>query len=286
VPHCAATRDLGTGQTACARQWVEPFNPSVKPVEGAECFGYVLHLHQLNRWSCGMAEGEAPGTLWSIEKAIDHVHRIEGYELEQELYRLVLRDETLQIAARPAAEEPRRYPSQHSVDGLLIALRDGYVRATGRRSTIRCNDCADGRNVWRLHATDPTLITTDEWRAGEFDADELVLTGPSWQYIHIQVPDFMVKAIWPDWPEGDAEPADPRLEAPSYSTPYLELDAGGDPAFRADGPSPGEERGSLGLVQDAADRRRTGLQEPRRRYGHTDPLAFRATWRGEAGARP
>jgi hypothetical protein len=47
-----------------------------------------------------MAEGEAPGTLWSIEKAIDHVHRIEGYELEQELYRLVLRDETLQIAAR------------------------------------------------------------------------------------------------------------------------------------------------------------------------------------------
>jgi hypothetical protein len=48
-----------------------------------------------------MAEGEAPGTLWSIETAIEHVHRIEGYELEQELYRLVLRDETLQIAARP-----------------------------------------------------------------------------------------------------------------------------------------------------------------------------------------
>jgi hypothetical protein len=85
------------------------------------------------------------------------------------------------------------------------------------------NDCMDGRNVWRLHAVDPTLITTDEWRAGEFDADELALTGPSWQYIHIQVPDFMVKAIWPDWPEGDAEPADPRLEAPSYSTPYLHL---------------------------------------------------------------
>jgi hypothetical protein len=78
-----------------------------------------------------MAEGEAPGTLWSIETAIEHVHRIEGYELEQELYRLVLRDETLQIAARPPAEEPRRYPSQRSIDGLLIALRDGYVRATG-----------------------------------------------------------------------------------------------------------------------------------------------------------
>lgn len=170
-----------------------------------------------------MAEGEAPGTLWSMATAIEHVHRIEGYELEQEFYRLVLRDETLQIAARPAAEEPRRYPSQRSVDGLLVALRDGYVRATGCRSTIRRNGCADGRNIWRLHATDPSLITTDEWRAGEFDADELVLTGPSWQYIHIQVPDFMVRAIWPDWPEGDEERADPRLDAPSYTTPYLEL---------------------------------------------------------------
>ena len=33
----------------------------------------------------------------------------------------------------------------------------------------------------------------------------------------------MVKAIWPDWPEGDAEPAVPQLDAPSYTTPYLEL---------------------------------------------------------------
>jgi len=170
-----------------------------------------------------MAEGEAPGTLWSIETAIEHVHRIEGYELEQELYRLVLRDETLQIAVRPAAEEPRRYPSQHSVDGLLIALRDGYVRATGRRSTIRCNGCADGRNVWRLHATDPTLITTDEWRAGEFDADELVLTGPSWQYIHIQVPDFMVKSIWPEWPLCLGAGSPKEQPASSYTTPYLQL---------------------------------------------------------------
>lgn len=170
-----------------------------------------------------MSEGEALGAVWSLATAIEHVHRIEGYELEQELYRALLGDATLQIAARPPAEEPRRYPSQRSVDGLLIALRDGYVRATGRRSTFRSNGCPDGHNGWRLHATDPMLITTDEWRAGEFDADELVLTGPSWQYIHIQVPDFMVRAIWPDWPEGDAVPAVPHFDAPSYTTPYLEL---------------------------------------------------------------
>ena len=175
--------------------------------------------------SVGLRHGRrgGSGALGTIETAMEHVHRIEGYALEQELYRVVFCDETLQIGARPAAEEPRRYPSQSSIDSFLIALRDGYVRATGRRSTIRRNDCEDDRNVWRLHVVDPTLITTDEWRAGEFDSNELMLTGPSWQYIHIQVPEFMVKAIWPDWPEGDDEPAIFHLDAPDYTTPYLEL---------------------------------------------------------------
>ena len=91
-----------------------------------------------------MAEGEAPGTLWSMATAIEHVHRIEGYELEQELYRLVLRDETLQIAARPRAEEPRRYPSQRSVDGLLIALRDGICACNGPAIHDQAQGCADG----------------------------------------------------------------------------------------------------------------------------------------------
>ncbi|MCC6008872.1 MAG: hypothetical protein JJU40_14520 [Rhodobacteraceae bacterium] len=132
-------------------------------------------------------------------------------------------DETIQIAARPPAEEPRLYPSQKSVDSLLLALRDGYVRATGRRSTTRGHGYDDGQDAWRLHATDPTLITTDEWRTGEFDTDALVLTGPSWQYIQMQVPDFMVKAIWPDWPEGDETPTVPHLAATAYTTPYLGL---------------------------------------------------------------
>lgn len=170
-----------------------------------------------------MAGGELPGTLWSIETAIEHVHRIEGYAFEEELYRLVLRDETLQIAARPPADEPRRSPTQQSIERLLIALRDGYVRATGRRSMDQVKYLENGHTVWRLHAADPSLITTDEWRAGEFDACEIALTGPSWQYIHIQVPDFMVKALWPDWPEADAEATNPQHDEIGYTTPYLEL---------------------------------------------------------------
>ena len=171
-----------------------------------------------------MSEGEGLGTTWCLATAIDYVHRIESYELEQELYRAVLGDETLQIAARPPAEEVRRYPTQRSVDGLLLALRDGYVRATGRRSTTRREGGADEKNGWRLHATDPTLITTDEWRSGEFDADALVLTGQSWQYIQMQVPDFMVKAIWPEWPLCvGTGPQEEHPASSSYTTPYLQL---------------------------------------------------------------
>lgn len=170
-----------------------------------------------------MSEGEGLGETWCLATAIDYVHRIEGYELEQEFYRAAFDDETLQIAARPPVEEVRRYPSQRSIDGLLLALRDGYVRATGRRSTTRREGGADAKNGWRLHATDPTLITTEEWRAGEFDADALVLTGQSWQYTQMQVPDFMVKAIWPEWPLCLGAGSQKEQPASSYTTPYLHL---------------------------------------------------------------
>ena len=170
-----------------------------------------------------MSEREGLGTTWCLATTIEHIDRIETYEFEQEFYRVVFGDETIELAARPPAEEPRRYPSERSVDGLLLALRDGYVRATGRLSITRREGSADVDKMWRLHATDPTLITTGEWRAGAFDADTLVLTGPSWQYIHIQVPDFMVQAIWPDWPESDTAPSVSHPPATDYTTPYLDL---------------------------------------------------------------
>ena len=170
-----------------------------------------------------MSEGEGLGTIWCLATAIEHVNRIEAYELEQELYRSVLGDENLLLAARSPAEEHRRYPSRRSIDGLLLALRDGYIRATGRRSTTWRKDYAGGQGGWGLHATDPTLINTDEWRTGEFEADALVLTGPSWQYIQMQVPDFMVKAIWPDWPESDPLAEVHQAVATPYSPPYLQL---------------------------------------------------------------
>jgi len=104
-----------------------------------------------------------------------------------------------------------------------LALRDGYIRATGRLSTTQAL-FPDPRAIgsWRLHASDPSLITTTEWRVGEFDFSRWELNGPSWQYIQIEVPEFMVKAIWPDYIHETVRPAQSAADV-IYTTPYLDL---------------------------------------------------------------
>ena len=172
-----------------------------------------------------MANGGGLGAAWCLATAIEHIERIEAYEREQDFYRIVYDDETIELGAYPSVDGIARSPSLtlSAIDGLLLALRDGYVRATGRRSTTKGSCATVGVETWRLHATDPSLITTDEWRSGDFDSGRLVLTGLPWQYIQIEVPDFMVKAIWPNWPECDAPRPSLEHAASDYTTPYLEL---------------------------------------------------------------
>ncbi|MDP2739169.1 MAG: hypothetical protein Q8O82_10845 [Pseudorhodobacter sp.] len=166
------------------------------------------------------------GTTWCLATTIEHIERIEACEREREFYRVIFNDETIELGARPAPDGPdglERSPTQRSIDGLLLALRDGYVRATGRRSTTKRPCLTSDTRQWRLHSTDPTLISTDEWRLGELDVDALELTGSTWQYIQIEVPDFMVKAIWPDWPPCDVPATASEASPSAYNTPYLEL---------------------------------------------------------------
>jgi hypothetical protein len=165
-------------------------------------------------------------TTSCLATAIEHIACIEAYEDERAFYRLILNNETIELGARPDPDGPdwlERSPAQKSIDGLLLALRDGYVRATGRRSTTKRPCLTSDTDTWRLHSTDRTLITTDEWRSGELHVDTLALTGSTWQFIQIEVPDFMVKAIWPDWPPCDVPATASEASASAYSTPYLAL---------------------------------------------------------------
>jgi hypothetical protein len=162
------------------------------------------------------------GTSWTSRTALAHIEQIEAHDHALRLCRALSGDDALEVKELPLTEEMLRTVRRKAIDGFLLALRDGYVRATGRRSNTRGFLPRSDLEAWRLHATDPTLITTEEWREGEYGVLEDSLTGPAWQYIQIEVPDFMVKAIWPENVPEVMSPEPNGKDVP-YSTPYLEL---------------------------------------------------------------
>ena len=163
------------------------------------------------------------GSSWSISVALSHVERVELEDHARSLHRAILGDDRPLPGTLELTNEAARAVRRSARDGLLMALRDGYVRATGRLSTTATLFPEPGTSrKWRLHSSDPSLIITTEWRAGEFDFSRGELSGPSWHYIQIEVPDFMVKAIWPEYVPEPAQPAQEVMAVP-YTTPYLEL---------------------------------------------------------------
>ncbi len=164
------------------------------------------------------------GLSWSLSVAFAHIEGIELRDHTKSLNRAFLGDDhpvpdAIELTAASARKVRRR-----ARDGMLMALRDGYIRATGRLSTTAALYVEPAtEHSWHLHSSDPSLITTTEWRDGAFNFSRWELTGPSWQYIQIEVPEFMVKAIWPDWPESDPLAEVHQAVATPYSPPYLQL---------------------------------------------------------------
>ncbi len=163
------------------------------------------------------------GSLWSVSVALAHVERVEIHDRARSFHRALLGDDQPLPEVLELTQEAERNARRGARDGLLMALRDGYIRATGRLSTTPGFMPRNESEAWRLHASDATLITTDEWRSGEFNFSRWELTGQAWQYIQIEVPDFMVKAIWPDWPECEAPRSHEEQFTSAYTTPYLQL---------------------------------------------------------------
>ena len=163
-------------------------------------------------------------TLWSFSTALAHVERVTVTERARSWQRGILGDHaTVRVAVSDLPGSVVKMARRGARDGLLIALRDGYLRATGRRSNtpaLFAASASDGQ--WRLHATDPGLITTTEWREGEFNFTRGALTSPAWDYIDIEVPAFMVMTVWPEFVPEAAWPAQDDRTA-TYTTPYLDL---------------------------------------------------------------
>ena len=162
-------------------------------------------------------------TLWSFPTALAYVKEVAVAERAQTWWKHFLGKEApFDIDASQLPQSMVSTAERKAKDELLIALRDGYVRATGRRSTTPALFSASTDGRWRLHSTDPALVTTTEWRDGKFDFLRFALTSSSWEYIDIRMPCFMVKAIWPDVVHETATPAGNTPEA-LYTTPYLDL---------------------------------------------------------------
>ncbi len=163
-------------------------------------------------------------TLWSCEEALRHIERVVLARRSRKWLTVMSGDAT------PVPIKDSELPGhlisaarRDACDEFLVALRDGYLRASGRVSTtpqfFPPSSLGPG---WRLHRMDPSLITTVEWREGEFAFAKYTLTGSAWQYIDIEIPAFMVMAIWRETPDEAAAP-DPSLSDTPYTTPYLAL---------------------------------------------------------------
>lgn len=104
---------------------------------------------------------------------------------------------------------------------LRQALRQGYLHAQGRLSRDRNPNFPelDGAE-WIFHSQQPVWIVPEHWISGYYHPAESSfherLELADGEYIDIQIPRFMVEAIWTPPPPKALEPTD-------YTTPYIDL---------------------------------------------------------------
>jgi hypothetical protein len=104
---------------------------------------------------------------------------------------------------------------------LLVTLRDGDLHATGRYSDTPPPRWESGGRRWMMHSGRDAQILTEHWRGGQYSWNQDSLDLPDGQYIDIQVPRFMIVAIWPPRPKH--EERDSAGPSARYTTPYLDL---------------------------------------------------------------
>jgi len=106
---------------------------------------------------------------------------------------------------------------------LLVTLRDGDLHATGRHSETLTPPWESDMRRWMMHSGRHTQILTEQWRGGTYDWDKDSLTLLDGEFIDIEIPRFMVVAIWPRRAEPEPDPIPGTGSPATYTTPYLDL---------------------------------------------------------------
>jgi hypothetical protein len=121
------------------------------------------------------------------------------------------------------ASQHRSADAHRAREQLLVMLRDGDLHATGRYSDTPAApwEAPHPGRQWMMHSGRHSQILTEQWRGGRYRWDHDSLDLFDGQFIEIQVPRFMVMALWP----AEAESVNHAAvgSAGTYTTPYLDL---------------------------------------------------------------
>lgn len=160
-------------------------------------------------------------STWSLNQAYKHICRICRVRYEATTSEKVELD--IGKILSPTAPGTSRWQTIN-LDGqrqLWQALRQGSLHAQGRLSNNR-NPVFPDRDAreWIFHSSQLGWIPPEHWIGGVLHMDDGSLPErlelQDGEYIDIQIPRFMVEAIWTMPPPKLVEPTE-------YTTPYLEL---------------------------------------------------------------
>ena len=160
-------------------------------------------------------------TAWPLNQTYQHICRICRARYEAATGEKVELDVRKALLGAEAGTSKWQNINLDASRQLWQALRQGSVHAQGRYSNSR-NPVFPDRDAreWIFHSSQLVWIPPEHWISGVLHVDDGSLPErlelQDGEYIDIQMPRFMVAAIWTLPPLRPIEPTD-------YTTPYLEL---------------------------------------------------------------
>jgi hypothetical protein len=156
-------------------------------------------------------------TQWSFTEALTHVETVVVAHREVAASRSPSPPPRHRTPWGPEPEAQVKWKAE-AREQLMVALRDGDLHAQGRYTEERPFSWAGAGTGFGLHSGYHSSISPEQWREARYFSDKL--TAVHWEFVDIRVARFMVLAIWP----ACVPPSMPKsVDAPTYTTPYLEL---------------------------------------------------------------
>lgn len=160
-------------------------------------------------------------SAWSLNQTYQHICRICRARYEAATGEKVVLDVRKALLGAAVGTSKWQSINLDASRQLWQALREGSLHAQGRLSQHR-NPTFPDHDIreWIFHSSQLVWIQPEHWISGVLHVDDGSMPErlelQDGEYIDIQIPRFMVEAIWTMPPPKLVEPTE-------YTTPYLEL---------------------------------------------------------------